>query len=165
MTAKGLFTGASNLKLENHSIMGKFLHNDTGFTLVEILLAMVLISITIVPMMEAFSPGRMSMGGEEATVFTNQARGTLNRISAIDYAILDTYVTTYSAGTMNLTNLFTLAGFSSGATQAAFEDFSFKGTNYTPAVTIADASGGAGGMYELTVTVEYVTLKTLKAEY
>lgn len=145
--------------------MKKTIHGTSGFTLVEILLAMVLISIAVIPMMEAVSPGRTSTGGEEATVFTNQARGTLNRVAAIDYGVLDNYVDTYSVGTVNLTNLFTLAGFTSGATEAALENFTFKGTGYTPSVTIADFSAGAGGLYELTVTVEYVTLKTLKAEY
>ena len=157
--------GTGNWKLEACSIKGKHPHNTAGFTLVEILLAMVLIAITIVPMMEAFSPGRTASGGEEATVFANQARGTLNRASAMDYATLESYITTYGTGTINLTNLFTVAGFSSGATQAALENFAFKGTSYTPTVTIADFSSGAGGLYELTVTIEYVTLKTLKAEY
>lgn len=145
--------------------MGKNTHSASGFTLVEILLAMVLIALTIVPMMEAFSPGRTASGGEELAVFTNQARGTLNRVAAIDYATLDNYVDTYSTGTINLANLFTLAGFSVGATEAALENFTFKGTVYAPTVTITDASSGVGGLYELTATVEYVSVKTLKAEY
>ena len=136
-----------------------------GFTLIEILLAMVLIALTVVPMMEAFSPGHAVEGGEEAAVFTNQVRGTLNRIAAYDYEVLDSYVSTYGTGTMNLMRLFIIAGFSNGTSEAALENFTFKGTNYTPAVTITDASGGAGGLYELSVTIEYVTLKTQKAEY
>jgi len=139
--------------------------NMQGFTLFEILMAMILISLTIVPMMEAFSPGRAVEGGEEAAVFTNQVRGTLNRVTATDYDILESYVGTYGEGTMNLTNLFTLAGFSSGATEAALENFTHEGMSYSPTVTISDSSGGDGGLYEITATVEYVALRTQKADY
>jgi len=136
-----------------------------GFTLIEILLAMVLIAATVVPMMEAFSPGRTAEGGEEAAVFTNQVRATLSRITAYDFETLDSYVSTYGTGTMNLTNLFGVAGFSDGASEAALETFTLDGTSYTPVATITDASGGAGGLYEISVTIEYITLKTQKAEY
>jgi len=51
------------------------------------------------------------------------------------------------------------------AEEAAKETFSYKGENYTPTVAITDASGGAGGLLELAVTLDYVSLKTLKGEY
>jgi hypothetical protein len=44
--------------------------------------------------------------------------------------------------------------------------FSLNGSSYTPAVAITDASGGKGGLLEISVTVNnHVTLKTLKADY
>jgi len=147
------------------SVLLKAASRSTGFSLFEILLAMVLVALTVVPMMEAFSPGRAVEGGEEAAVFTNQVRGTLNRIAAYDYEVLDSYVAAYGGGTMNLSDLFSIAGFSNGGSEAALEEFTHKGIGYAPVVTITDASGGAGGLYELSVAVEYVTLKTQKAEY
>jgi len=133
--------------------------------LIEILLAMVILAIAFVPMMNAFSPGLATKGGEETLVFTNRARATLTRLSGMDYGTLESYVTTYGAGTVVLSNLFPLAGFSDGAAEAAKETLTFRGTSHIPTVTLTDASGGSGGLYELTVTIEYVTLKTLKADY
>lgn len=146
--------------------MRKSTHNNSGFTIVEILFAIFILSIAIVPMMNAFSPRLSSIGsGGETAVFTNQARGTLNRIAAISFKTLESYFNTYGAGAVDVATLFGLAGFTDTAAEAARENFSFQGTNYTPGVTIDDASGGAGGLLELTVTINQISLKILVAEY
>ncbi len=145
--------------------MRKSTHNNSGFTIVEILFAIIILSIAIVPMMNAFSPRLSSTGsGGETAVFTNQARGTLNRIAAINYKTLESYFNDYG-GAVDVATLFGLAGFTDTAAAAARENFSFQGTNYTPGVTIDDASGGAGGLLELTVTINQISLKMLVAEY
>ena len=51
------------------------------------------------------------------------------------------------------------------AAEAAKESFTFKGENHTPTVAITDASGGAGGLLQLTVTISHIHLTTLKAKY
>ena len=130
--------------------------NNKGFTFVEILLVVLLLAITIVPMLRAFSPAVSSANSvEETAVFTNQVRGTMNRITALDFDTLGD----------NLGDPVDLAALFGSAAEASKENFQFRGENYTPLVAITDASGGSGGLLQLTVTVEYVRLTTLKAEY
>ena len=88
-------------------------------------------------------------------VFTNQGRGTLNRVISLDFETLNSN----QGDPVDLASLF------GSAEEADKEIFSFKGVNYTPTVAITDASGGDGGLLELTVTLDYVSLRTLKAEY
>jgi prepilin-type N-terminal cleavage/methylation domain-containing protein len=127
-----------------------------GFTFLEIILVVLVIAIAIVPMVRAFSPGASSANTEEeTTVFTNQARGTLNRVMALDFDALNSN----QGAAVDLATLF------SGAAEAAKESFTFKGENYTPTVAITDASGGAGGLLQLTVTISHIHLTTLKAQY
>lgn len=130
--------------------------NNKGFTLVEIIIAVALLAIAIVPMVSAYGPAIFSTSTEEETaVFTNQARGTLNRVAALDFPILDN-----NQG--NPVDLVTLFG---SAAEAAKETFSLEGNTYTPMVAIADVSGGLGGLLEITVTLDQVSLITLKTEY
>jgi len=134
----------------------RIIGNSEGFTLFEILLALAILAIAIVPMMNAFAPGLSALDNEEKTaVFTNQARGTLNRVAALDFTVLNNN----QADSVNLAALF------GSQDEADKESFSFKGQNYTPILAIKDASGGAGGLLEITVTVDPVTFKVLKAEY
>jgi prepilin-type N-terminal cleavage/methylation domain-containing protein len=127
-----------------------------GFTFLEIILVVLVIAIAIVPMVRAFSPGVLSANTEEeTTVFTNQARGTLNRVMALDFDALNSN----QGAAVDLATLF------GGGAEAAKESFTFKGENYTPTVAITDASGGAGGLLELTVTISHIHLTTLKAQY
>lgn len=128
----------------------------SGFSLVEILMAIVILAVAIVPMMNAFKPALVSTGsGERLAVFTNQARSTLNRAVALDFATLN-----YNKGTpVDLDGLFGTPA------EAAKETFSYEATSYTPTISVADASGGVGGLLEITVTIEDVALKTLKADY
>ena len=43
------------------------------------------------------------------------------------------------------------------------ESFVYLGATCAPVVAIADASGGAGGLLEITVTLRTVSLQSLKA--
>jgi prepilin-type N-terminal cleavage/methylation domain-containing protein len=129
--------------------------NNKGFTLVEIIIAVLLLAIAIVPMVGAYAPAIFSTAVEdEVGVFTNQARGTLNRVAAIDYGIL----------LNNQGNPVDLVALFGSAAEAAKETFSFQGTSYAPTVAIADVSGGLGGLLEITVTADQVSLITLKTE-
>lgn len=130
--------------------------NNKGFTLFEIILAVLLLAIAIAPMLNAYSPAIFSIKGEEETaVFSNQARSTLNRTVALDFATLDD----------NKGNPVDMATLFGSAAEATKETFSFKGTSYTPVVSISDVSGGDGGLLEIIATVDRITLKTLKTEY
>ena len=129
--------------------------DNKGFTFLEIILVVLILAIAIVPMVRAFSPGVVSANTEEeTTVFTNQARGTLNRVMALDFDTLNSN----QGAAVDLATLF-------GAAEAAKESFTFKRENHTPTVAITDASGGAGGLLQLTVTISHIQLSTLKAQY
>ncbi|MFC1516345.1 type II secretion system protein [Thermodesulfobacteriota bacterium] len=131
--------------------------DETGFTLLEIILAVFILAMAIVPMLSAFSPAIFTSGvqQEETAVFINQARGTLSRVEALDFTTLD-------ANQGDPVNLAILFG---SQAEADKESFTFAGQTYAPAVAIADAGGGVPGLLELTVTVDYVSLSTMKAEY
>lgn len=132
------------------------MRNNSGFTFLEITLVVLLLAIAIVPMMQAFAPAISSADSvRETAVFINQARGTMNRVMALDFATLDSN----QGDPVDLVSLF------GSAAEAAKEDFQLKGENYTPTVVIADASGGPGGLLKIAVTVDYVHLTTLKTVY
>ena len=139
--------------------MFKCIHKCTfegGFTLLEIIIAIFILGIAIVPMVNSFGPSIISTSNEEKiAVFTNQVRGTLNRAAALDFATLNSN----QGDPVNLATLF------GSQDEADKETFSFKGQNYIPILAINDASGGVGGLLELNVTVDHVMFKTLKAEY
>lgn len=130
--------------------------DDSGFSLIEILVTIVILAIAIVPMVNAFKPALLSTAsGERLAVFTNQARSTLNRAVALDYDTLNS----------NLGNPADLISLFGTAAEAAKETFAFNGSVYIPTISIADASAGVGGLLEVSVTIEEITLKTLKADY
>jgi len=130
--------------------------NDAGFILIEVVLAGIILAIAIVPMVNAFRPALISTGiGERLAVFTNQAESTLNRAVGLDYDTLNN----------NLGNPTDLAGLFGSAAEANREMFTFEDTDYNPTISIADASGGVGGLLEITVTIEEITLKTLKSDH
>jgi len=140
------------IKKRGHGVIS----SNKGFTLVEILLTVLLLAIAIVPIVSAYGPAIFSTDAEEEmAVFTNQVRGTLSRALALDFATLDSN----QGDPVNLATLFGTQA------EADKETFSFRGVNYTPTVAITDASGGVGGLLELTVTLDSVSLKTLKGEY
>ena len=141
-----------HLTLSRHRIVS----NNTGFTLVEIILAVVLLAIAISPMVSAYSPAIFSTSAEdEMAVFANRARGTLNRVISLDFQTLND----------NKGSPVDLAALFGSAAEAAKETFSFQGKSYTPTVLIADAPGSTEGLLEITATMAQVSLKTLKAEY
>jgi len=130
--------------------------NCRGFTFLEIILVVLILAIALVPMVRAFAPAVLTASTDEETaVFANQARGTLNRVMAFDF---DTLYNN-QGDPVNLTALF------GSAAEADKETFSFKGNNYTPSVAITEASGGLGGLLQLTVTLEHVRFATLKSQY
>ena len=143
--------------------------SNKGFTLVEIIIAVLLLAIAIVPMVNAYAPAIFSTSGEEEmAVFTNQVRGTLNRVTTLDFKTLyENKDPDDAPNPVVLENLF------GSPSEANKEKFSFKGTDYTPLVAItgydADDDGDIDvddeGVLELTVTIHHVSLKTLKAEY
>jgi hypothetical protein len=115
-----------------------------------------ILAIAIGPMVRAFAPAVLTASTDEETaVFANQARGTLNRVMAFDFDTLNNN----QGDPVNLATLF------DSAAEADKETFSFKGKNYTPTVAITDASGGLGGLLQLTVTLEHVRFTTLKSQY
>ena len=113
-----------------------------------------ILGIAIVPMVGAFSPAMRSVSqSEQTTVFSNQARWTLSRAAALDFATLDAN----QGDPADLTALF------GSVPEANKEKFTFKGQTYTPTLAITDASGGTGDLLQLRVTVDDVSLTTLKA--
>ncbi len=133
-----------------HAISG----DEQGFTLVEIVLVVLILGIAIVPMVGAFSPAfRSTSYSEQTTVFANQVRWTLSRAAALDFATLDAN----QGDPADQTALF------GSVPEANKEKFTFKGQTYTPILAITDASGGTGGLLQLRVTVDDVSLTTLKA--
>ena len=130
--------------------------NYRGFTFLEIILVVLILAVAIVPMVRAFAPAVLTAStDEETTVFANQARGTLNRVMALDFATLENN----QGDPVDLATLF------GSAAEADKENFTYKGKNYTPTVAITDASGGLGGLLQLTVTAEQVRFATLKSQY
>jgi len=137
-------------RLSAHHII----HHSRGFTLFEIILTLLILAIAIVPMMNAFAPALLSTSqGEEQAVLTGQARETMNWFLDLDFRTLDTNQATPDV----LVALF--------VSQAEPDKprFSYLGQTYPPVVAITDASGGAGGLLELTVTLKTVSLQSLKA--
>jgi len=140
------------MALQRHHI----LQNHNGFTLFEIILAVLILAVAIVPMLNAFSPAIFATTAQEETaVFINQARGTLNRIAVLDFETL-------SSPQVNPVDLAALLG---SQAEADKETFTFKGQAVIPAVAIADVSGVAGGLLELTASIAAISVSTLRAEY
>ena len=130
--------------------------SDHGFSLVEILIAMVVLSLAIVPIINAIGPAVKTTAAEaQFSVSTNQARATLNRLLSIDFATLNAH----QGAAVDLTSLF------GSPAEANLENFLLNGNIHTPTVSITDASGGSGGLLQLTVTINQVRLTTLKADY
>ena len=132
------------------------LTNNRGFSLVEILVAVMILTMAIVPIISAIGPAVKTTAAEaQFAVYTNQARATLNRLLSLDFATL-------SANQSDDVDLAVLFG---SAAEANLENFLLNGKLHTPAVAITDASGGAGGLLRLAVTINQVRLTTLKADY
>ena len=139
----------------------RLLTSGKGLTLIEVAVALFILSMVIIPLMDSFRTALITTGsGERQAVFTNQTRGTLYRIAALDFAELNSN----QGNPVDLAVLFGSATDPKPA-EAAKEEFVYRGKIYTPSVAISDASGGMGGLLELSVTVADINLKTLKADY
>ena len=130
--------------------------SNKGFTLVEIIIAVLILGVAISPMVRAFAPAIFSTSGEEeTTVFANRARGTLNRVLALDFENLKNN----QGDPVDLESLF-------GSTEEADkETFLFKAATYTPIVAITEKIEGDEWLLELTVSINQVRLTTFKVEY
>jgi len=127
-----------------------------GFSLMEVVVACLLLAIAVVPMVLSFVPaGKAVQAERRLTVFTNRARGTLYRVRTVDY---DTLLQ-HAGNPVDLTALF------GSADEAARESFILQGSNYTPNVVVRNVSGSIGGLLEIVVSLDDVTLRTMKAEY
>jgi type II secretory pathway pseudopilin PulG len=151
-------------RLSTHHII----HNSWGFTLFEIFLALLILAIAIIPMVNAFAPALLSSGQEEEqTVLTGKARSAMNRLLDLDFRNLDTN----QGNPANLVNLLyykkpgqtEAEAMAEAEAEAAKENLIYQGQTYVPVLAITDASSGAGGLLELTVTLKTVKLQTLKA--
>ncbi len=128
---------------------------SSGFTLFEIILAMLIISIAIIPMMQSFAPAMMATAKtEKKLVMSNRARATMERLLALDFDILKSKVDDSQPLTGN--DVF-------GDSE---ENFTFKETSYAPSITISDASGdGSKTLLDLNITLENTSISTKKADY
>ncbi len=123
--------------------------SSSGFTLFEIIMAMFVISIAVIPMMQSFGPAMMTAGAVEKTaVLSNQARATMEQLLALDFDDLkeqpaDPDYPDYPD-----------------------DNFEFEGVSYTPEINIIDASeDGSETLLKLTVTIDDIAFTTLKADY
>jgi Tfp pilus assembly protein PilV len=133
--------------------------NLSGFTLFEILLAVLFLAIAVAPLVSAFQPAIFATTNEEElSVFSNRCRGTLNRVAALDFTLLDSN----KGGAVSLEVLF------GSSEEAAKEAFSFNNNSYVPTVTVTTSDQDAhnkGGLLEIAATIGSVTVKTLRAQY
>jgi len=130
-----------------------------GFTLFEIIVAIFILSLSVIPMMESFGPAMMSSASvEKKAIIANQARGTMERLRSVDFHTL-------SSKTLEPQPILASAVFGD-----VEETFTFEGIEYSAKITIdyepEDASGDASEkLLRLTVALENVSLVTLKADY
>ena len=126
-----------------------------GYIQAEVLAAIVLLAVAIVPMVQALTPSHGLREHETRTlVMSAAAEGTLYRLSDLPFATL----------AANAGDPVDLAALLESAAEAAKENVTYGGRTYTPRVIITDASGGSGGLLEVFVTVDEVTLQTLNAD-
>nr|WP_320015246.1 hypothetical protein [uncultured Desulfobacter sp.] len=139
---------------QKNSRNGGYIPN--GYMMMDLMVAMLLLAIAVGPMINAFFPSFAAMNYERRTsVMTAGAMGTLNRVAALCYETLN-------ANLGSPANLSALLGSVSAATQ---ETVVFNGQAHVPVVTVTDYSGGVGGLLEITVTLDTIVFKTLKAQF
>jgi prepilin-type N-terminal cleavage/methylation domain-containing protein len=132
------------------------LKSVSGFTLMEILVAIFLLALAIVPMIDAYAPAMLSAGlEEESIVLSQRARGTMMRLVALGFARLE-------AHKGNPADLAALLG---SAASAQEEEVTVQGKTFSPRVTIADVGGADGGLLEITVALGHATMRTLRSDY
>jgi len=133
----------------------RYLTSPDGFTLFEILIALVILGTAIIPIMEAMAPSLATIPYlEKEIVLTNRARGTLNRIMVLDFDTL----------TVNVGNPVDIATLFGSVTEGQKENFTHGGVVYQPVVAIEDESGVDNTLLKLSVTLENLKLTTLKTD-
>jgi len=84
-----LALGANTMKRLRFS-RNRIMAEERGFTLVEIMVVLVILTIAVVPMLQAYGPALLSTDFEEQTaVFNNQTRRTLTRIATLPFHTLN----------------------------------------------------------------------------
>ncbi len=128
-------------------------NSNSGYMMMDLMVAMLLMAIAIGPMMDSFFPSFNAMAHERrTTVLTARALGILNELTGLPYATLQTHMETPA-------DLLTLLG---SASEASIE---FYTQDPVPVVTVIDASGGTCGLLEITVTLDNIVFQTLKADF
>ncbi len=135
--------------------MTKLPLKSSGFTLFEIIIALFVISIAVIPMMKSFGPAMSTAAIVEKTaVLSNQARATMERLLVLDFDTLKSK--TDLSQPLSGNDVF----------GDSDETFTFEGDSYTPQITISDASGDASKtLLDLTVTLESMSISTRKADF
>jgi len=140
---------------------------SSGFTLFEIIVALFIISLAIIPMMRSFGPAMMAAANVEKTaVLTNQARATMERLLAFDFDTLKLKVD--DSQPLTVYDVFGVPTDPADPDYPDYPDdiFEFEGVSYTPEITLADASGDASKtLLDLTVTIGSMRITTKKAAY
>lgn len=128
---------------------------SSGFTLFEIIIALFIISIAVIPMMNSFGPAMSTAANvEKSAVMTNQARATMERLLVLDFNTLKSKVDDSQPLTGN--NVF----------GDSDETFIFEGDSYAPSITISDASGDASKtLLDLTIELDDMSISTRRADY
>jgi len=128
---------------------------SSGFTLFEIIIALFIISIAVIPMMKSFGPAMSTAAIVEKTaVLSNQARATMERLLVLDFDTLKSKVD--DSQPLSGNDVF----------GDSDENFTFEGDSYAPEITISDASGDASKtLLDLTVALDSMSITTRKADY
>jgi len=128
---------------------------SSGFTLFEIIIALFIISIAVIPMMKSFGPAMSTAAIVEKTaVLSNQARATMERLLILDFDTLKEKID--DSPFLGNDIIF----------GAVDETFTFKEVFYTPSITITDASGDASKtLLDVTVALDSMSISTRKADY
>lgn len=133
--------------------MKNYFTSSQGFTLFEILIALVVLGTAIIPIMEAMAPSLATLPYlEKEIVLTNRARGTLNRIVTLDFDTL----------TANVGNPVDITALFGSVTEGQKEIFTHGGVVYQPIIAIEDESGGDNTLLKLSITLDTLELTTLK---
>lgn len=132
--------------------MNKKRLSQAGFTLFEIIIAVFILAVSVVPIMESFGPAFIATRDvERSIVFSNQARGTLNRMLALGFSDFDGQI-----GITDPSVLFDDTG----------EDFFWQGEVKSPVIAISDKSGdNPSTLLELSVTIDEISFFSQKADY
>ncbi|WP_300462101.1 hypothetical protein [Desulfobacula sp.] len=123
--------------------------------MMDLMIVILLMAIAIGPMISSFFPSFAAMADQHRrAVMTAGAQGTLNRLTGLSYATLYPHMGYPTSLAAVL-----------GGPATAQETVSFNGQTYVPEVSITDASSGIGGLIKISVTLDTIVFKTLKADF